>query len=837
MGFKDLFKLKQGEADADNTSTATPEKSTKSKKASKSKKNYIDSMKLNPIAEDAFMGVMTRAIENEEQPYVIDDEGLTYTLGLTNDLLADSDIIKTSNLGVFKKRFDLSNRSLEAEGSITNASFSCNIDRHEVSAENAVVAMLPTWQTLDTLKGFDRSIDQSAQYVLMTIPTDLSAENIDDYQMDGRLNELVRDADGTPLLMTIAAFKDFINRRKASDDENDTIDYQKMLMQGIDDDAAKEDESKIDNALQGFADTTTSVSVNPLGEATNGLELLGIVDESDPLNDDPLSAPFNPIMDTNPLGDIDTMSPLNELLGDSLNTSSESVVSPLADENPLMSELDMTEFVDPLDDVMNPLNDLVKEPVAENPLNELNDLNTTSTPSDTAVDPFDVQPSDNFDNTTAAQINTQIEPFSTVPQPFSTTSQPFDTLQPMPSNDGEIDIEAQLRQYDLQPTDSTQTTAVSTVVDSPTYAMVQDQTTYALDQVDQAFSTITVPHFKVNPSEGESELTIQKNIYNESFVDEYERTKAFVKNKIRNQVEKALAIYYDMDAFEEAHPEIADKLKTDYLQENDIERDTNEMIATIEAEYRKDLEDYLKTVLREAKLHFDAANAPVRDALISEAGTRIREKRKLDYQNELTQSILDYQDAHTDTINADVDEILETLTNDVEGFRQQLQMRTEYANNDLITRARQLEIAAKYQPKQTTPEPKAEPIEDKPSQTELLYQQQLADRQQQIDDMARQNKELSEKMMKLMEMIATNQTAITPAVNISSNDVAPQQTPASTDSNQTSVDKTPTFKPDKQPVNKVKESAEQSQSTGSRQPQKKPFLEMVKGLFLKPRSK
>lgn len=829
MGFKDLFKLKQGEADTDNTSTATPEKSTKSKKASKSKKNYIDSMKLNPIAEDAFMGVMTRAIENEEQPYVIDDEGMTYTLGLTNDLLADSDIIKTSNLGVFKKRFDLSNRSLEAEGSITNASFSCNIDRHEVSAENAVVAMLPTWQTLDTLKGFDRSIDQSAQYVLMTIPTDLSAENIDDYQMDGRLNELVRDADGTPLLMTIAAFKDFINRRKASDDENDTIDYQKMLMQGIDDDDAKEDESKIDNALQGFADTTTNA--NPLGEATNGLELLGIFDEVDPLNDDPLLAPSSSTMDANPLGDVDTISPLDELLGDSLTTSSESVVSPLVDENPLMNELDVTEPANPLDNAMDPLNGLMKEPVVENPLNNLSDLNTSLTPSDTTVDPFDVRPSDNFDNYTSTQINTQAEPFSAV-------SQSFDSIQPTPSNDGEIDIEAQLRQYDLQPTDATQTTAVSTIVDSPTYAMVQDQTTYALDQVDQAFSTITVPHFKVNPTESESELTIQKNIYNESFVDEYERTKAFVKNKIRNQVEKALAIYYDMDAFEEAHPEIADKLKTDYLQEDDIERDTNEMIATIEAEYRKDLEDYLKTVLREAKLHFDAANAPVRDALISEAGTRIREKRKLDYQNELTQSILDYQDAHTDTINADVDEILENLTNDVEGFRQQLQMRTEYANNDLITRARQLEIAAKYQPKSIVSEPKAKPVEDKPSQTELLYQQQLADRQQQLDDMTRQNKELSEKMMKLMEMIATNnQTSTTPAVNISSNDVAPQQTPASTDSNQTSVEKTPTFKPDKQPVDKVKESVEQPQSIGSRQTQKKPFLEMVKGLFLKPRSK
>lgn len=829
MGFKDLFKLKQGEADADNTSTATPEKSTKSKKASKSKKNYIDSMKLNPIAEDAFMGVMTRAIENEEQPYVIDDEGLTYTLGLTNDLLADSDIIKTSNLGVFKKRFDLSNRSLEAEGSITNASFSCNIDRHEVSAENAVVAMLPTWQTLDTLKGFDRSIDQSAQYVLMTIPTDLSAENIDDYQMDGRLNELVRDTDGAPLLMTIAAFKDFINRRKASDDENDTIDYQKMLMQGIDDDDTKEDESKIDNALQGFADTTTNT--NPLGEATNGLELLGIVDESDPLNDDPLLAPSSAAIDANPLGDVDTTSPLDELLGDSLNTSSESIASPLAGENPLMDELGITESLNPLDEPVNPLNDLMEEPVVENPLNELSELNTASTPSDTTVDPFDVQPLNNIkDDTLPTQTNTQIEPFSTV-------SQSFDTLQPMSSNDGEIDIEAQLRQYDLQPADPMQTTAISTVVDSPTYAMVQDQTTYALDQVDQAFSTITVPHFKVNPTESESELTIQKNIYNESFVDEYERTKAFVKNKIRNQVEKALAIYYDADAFEEAHPEIADKLKTDYLQEDDIERDTNEMIATIEAEYRKDLEDYLKTVLREAKLHFDAANAPVRDALISEAGMRIREKRKLDYQNELTQSILDYQDAHTDTINADVDEILETLTNDVEGFRQQLQMRTEYANNDLLTRARQLEIAAKYQPKQTTPEPKAEPTEDKPSQTELLYQQQLAERQRQIDDMAHQNKELSEQMMKLMEMIATNQTAATPTVNISSNDVAPQQTSTPTDSNQTSVEKIPTFKPDKQPVDKIEESVKQLQSTGSRQAQKKPFLEMVKGLFLKPRSK
>lgn len=829
MGFKDLFKLKQGEMDANNASTATPEKSTKSKKASKSKKNYIDSMKLNPIAEDAFMGVMTRAIENEEQPYVIDDEGLTYTLGLTNDLLADSDIIKTSNLGVFKKRFDLSNRSLEAEGSITNASFSCNIDRHEVSAENAVVAMLPTWQTLDTLKGFDRSIDQSAQYVLMTIPTDLSAENIDDYQMDGRLNELVRDADGTPLLMTIAAFKDFINRRKASDDENDTVDYQKMLMQGIDDDDTKEDESKIDNALQGFADTTTNA--NPLGEATNGLELLGIVDESDPLNDDPLLTPSSPTMDTNPLGDVEAASPLNELLGDSLNPSSESVMSPLADENPLMNGFDVTEPIDPLDEPANPLNDLMGELIVEDPLNELSDLNTASTPSDTTMNPLDVQPlSHVHDNPLPTQANAQIEPFSTMPQSF-------DTPQPMPSNDGEIDIEAQLRQYDLQPTDPTQITAVSTVVDSPTYAMVQDQTTYALDQVDQAFSTITVPHFKVNPTESESELTIQKNIYNESFVDEYERTKAFVKNKIRNQVEKALAIYYDMDAFEEEHPEIADKLKADYLQEDDIERDTNEMIATIEAEYRKDLEDYLKTVLREAKLQFDAANAPVRDALISEAGMRIREKRKLDYQNELTQSILDYQDAHTDTINADVDEILENLTNDVEGFRQQLQMRTEYANNDLLTRARQLEIAAKYQPKQITPEPKAEPVEDKPSQTELLYQQQLAERQRQIDDMAHQNKELSEQMMKLMEMIATNQIATTPAVNISSNDVAPQQTPVSTDSNQTSAEKTPTFKPDKQPVDKVEESVNQSQSTGSRQSQKKPFLEMVKGLFLKPRSK
>lgn len=198
------------------------------KKSKQNKDNYIQQLHLQPVYEEAFIDSLNKKIKDPNEPYIaVDrsreyspDHDLVYMLGLTNDLIKDTPLSK--NLSDLKTAIKLSESDSgeEERGSIFNASFATDLDPEEDPDNPDIdyhqLVFLPTLNTIDmlnTLAGNDQ------QYEIVSIPADISADNLDDFYEQGIINMPLM-GDDEPLTMDLASFEDFVQERTKSPEED-----------------------------------------------------------------------------------------------------------------------------------------------------------------------------------------------------------------------------------------------------------------------------------------------------------------------------------------------------------------------------------------------------------------------------------------------------------------------------------------------------------------------------------------------------------------------------------------------------------------------------------------
>lgn len=776
-----------------------PTKKTQ-KNTAKKQTRYISSMKMNAVAEDAFIGVLRHAIESNDHKNVIDDNGLVYTLGLTNELLENSDIVKTEQLGIFKKCFDLSNKSMFEEGSITNATFMANLMKSTKRDDHDLIAMLPTKPTLDCLQGFDRSIDQSMKYLVMTIPADLSMDNIDEYEESNQINEIVTDGDGNQLLMTLSEFQSFISKRANHSVTDDETDYTQLLLADDDDDILTDEPSDLDmNSIE-----QVSLDDDILSDSLSDTDLLGdddLLGESNELLDDENLLTNDPIL-------LDDDLSLNN--NNSLETNDFALDSDYSN--------DVHETTDNLSPMMSEDIDLLMDDSDDNLLKDSSELEF-----DEFNDPFGTD----SDIVSSPQNNDVLNwsPDTNISEPTSIA--PVTTVT---DNVIEIDIESQLKNQ-LEPQQFGQEIAngyeLSTfIANNPLEEIVKEKVDFAIAEVEKAFAAVHKTHFKVSPTEDQSsELVIQKKIYNDTFEEDYERTKYDLKRQIREEIEAALNGYSSEDGYKNLNSENYELIYNNHLNEDYLKSKTDEMIQTINDQYRHDMEAYIREQIRQAKMQFDATNAPIRDSLIADASHIVRQKQEEEFHNVLVSTILQEQEVHSDDITSRVNNLIETTNERIEQFKHVLERRTESANAELVSIARQEMIEKRYR-KESTPAKDDVATESTP-QVKAPTAEEL-----ELENARRQNLELQEQMIKLMQQLQQTQldqqkifNDATPVVSHVEPEVA---TTDSTDDESTNADKQ---------QNSDIEKEETTTSKAVQQPRsrrrKKSLMNKIRGLFTK----
>lgn len=180
------------------------------------KKNpdYISQLRLQPVAEDALFDTLNQDLSSKDQPYVATDDTnhLIYLIALNNKLIGSNDL--SEHLGDIKTAADYSNRKGDIDGSLYNASTINDLKPH--NKEDKKIVFVPT---VNTLKTFGEIVEPSQEFLIVSLPSDISTSNLDDYYDEGRVNAPIKGDNDKIITATLDDFKDFVKINTEPDAE------------------------------------------------------------------------------------------------------------------------------------------------------------------------------------------------------------------------------------------------------------------------------------------------------------------------------------------------------------------------------------------------------------------------------------------------------------------------------------------------------------------------------------------------------------------------------------------------------------------------------------------
>ena len=180
------------------------------------KKNpdYISQLRLQPVAEDALFDTLNQDLSDKDQPYVATDDTnhLIYLIALNNKLIGSNNL--SEHLGDIKTAADYSNRKGDIDGSLYNASTINDLKPH--NKEDKKIVFVPT---VNTLKTFGEIVEPSQEFLIVSLPSDISTSNLDDYYDEGRVNAPIKGDNDKIITATLDDFKDFVKINTEPDAE------------------------------------------------------------------------------------------------------------------------------------------------------------------------------------------------------------------------------------------------------------------------------------------------------------------------------------------------------------------------------------------------------------------------------------------------------------------------------------------------------------------------------------------------------------------------------------------------------------------------------------------
>lgn len=200
-----------------NKNHKAAEKASPKKKHSglfrKGKKDYIALLRLQPVVEASLFDQLNAALTDKNQPFVAQDDQnhLIYLLALTNKLIEGTSLV--DHLGDLKTAIDLSTKG-DIEGAICNATFENDIKPLSKNRDDEKVVFLPTVNTLNTLAEI---VDPNQKFQLVSLPSDISTSNLEDYYNDNKVNAFVIDDQDNMLTATLPDFKTFVKLNTSPD--------------------------------------------------------------------------------------------------------------------------------------------------------------------------------------------------------------------------------------------------------------------------------------------------------------------------------------------------------------------------------------------------------------------------------------------------------------------------------------------------------------------------------------------------------------------------------------------------------------------------------------------
>lgn len=179
----------------------------------KGKKDYIALLRLQPVVEASLFDQLNAALDDQKQPFVAQDDQnhLIYLLALTNKLIEGTSLV--DHLGDLKTAIDLSIKG-DMEGAICNATFENDIKPLSKNRDDEKIVFLPTVNTLNTLAEI---VEPNQKFQLVSLPSDISTSNLENYYNDNKVNAFVIDDQDNMLTATLPDFKTFVKLNTSPD--------------------------------------------------------------------------------------------------------------------------------------------------------------------------------------------------------------------------------------------------------------------------------------------------------------------------------------------------------------------------------------------------------------------------------------------------------------------------------------------------------------------------------------------------------------------------------------------------------------------------------------------
>ena len=197
-----LPKLSFGKNKSKKNNKKAPQKKKRGGLLSKGKKDYIALLRLQPVVEASLFDQLNAALDDKKQPFVAQDNQnhLIYLLALTNKLIEGTSLV--DHLGDLQTAIDLSIKG-DNEGTICNATFKNDIKPLSKNRDDEKIVFLPTVNTLNTLAEIS---DPDQKFQLVSLPSDISTSNLENYYNDNKVNAFVIDDQDNMLTATLPVF-------------------------------------------------------------------------------------------------------------------------------------------------------------------------------------------------------------------------------------------------------------------------------------------------------------------------------------------------------------------------------------------------------------------------------------------------------------------------------------------------------------------------------------------------------------------------------------------------------------------------------------------------------
>ena len=690
-----------------------PKKKTKSNSLfGKKEKDYIAILRFQPVVEASLFDELSKDLTSEDQPYVAQDNqnNLIYLLALTNDLIKTSDL--KDHLGDIKTAADLSNKGTgDTPGSIYNATFVNDIKPISRKREDEKVVFLPTINTLNTL---DEIVTPQQKFALVSLPSDISTDNLDDYYDNLRVNAFVFDENDTPITLTLTDFKSFVKENSNPEPDDLYDDNQSDLSEDHDSTSTSElsDEPEDlpedipgldtdDDDLPELDDESTDLS----DDTNTDNDLPDLDDTNDDLPDlDDTDKPGLPSQSKNKdnsktnLSD-DDLSDFDDFTSDTSasNSNKSESTTPKLDETNDLDDVDDSLLLDdtPADDT--PADDIPADdtPVDDTPVDDtpVDDTPVDNTPvDDTPVDntPVDNTPVDNTpvdelneleddsvdnspvmsltnsdknkefensDNELSAIENDTSEPIATggTIVPEENTTNLISTLD-QPTNKDAIIIDI----------DHPQNTQTSKHLSPKTQSIIEEFRKRYLKRIDEILAGIKPIAFSLNPNiEFDQELIARKQSYNDSLRNEAERARSELKSKLLNQIDDLLRDVADPARFSSVYPKVDNELRRKFINEKLIKQEIHYSIEEINKRYEKERQDMIDEAVREANAKFEKERVPEQHNEIDKAETNVRNTHQKQYETAVNDVLKQQREVQLPLIDDEISKLLLNASNDV----------------------------------------------------------------------------------------------------------------------------------------------------------------------------